>query len=292
MRLKTKVLSGVVMAVLAATLLVGTAATAGSVVTEGTLYTLDWTQGGLYTVNPATAAKTLVAPTAPSVLASTGIQYEPTDGMLYAVTYRGACNLFKIDPTTAASSLVGATGVNNCTGIDRQPGTGTFFVVYDISGGSELATVNKATGVRTDIAPVTDDGDTIRIAGLAFAPNGTLYGGEYNTDDLYSIDPATGVTTFVGTMDLNHRDPMGMSFDCSGTLYVNNNQDLYTVVPTTGATTLVGRLFETSEELFSENISFACGVPAPPVIVPPTPPTPPAAPTPAAEVVLAPKFTG
>ena len=278
-----RLLGGLVAAFVASALVVGGAGS-GVAVTEGQMFTLEWIEGGLYTVDPATAGKTLIATTAPPVLASTGIQYDPASGVLWAVTFDGPCLLHSINPDSAATTLVGDTEAFDCTGLDRQPSTGTLFIVYDDDANdSVLATVDKATGARTDIGVVDADGG-IRIAGLAFAADGTLYGGGYDSN-LYTIDPATAAATLVGPMELTSGDPMGMSFDCAGTLYINDDTDLFTVDPATGGTTLVGTLWPDEGELFSENLTVACSVPTPP---PPPPDDTPAAPA----LVVTPRFTG
>ena len=286
--MKARVLGAFGAAVVTAALLVGVGAPAGVAVTEGQMFTVEWEQGGLYSVDAATAGKTLVAPTTPPVLASTGIQYDPAVNRLWAVTYDGPCLLYSIDPDTGASTLVGDTGAVDCTGLDQQPSTGTLSIVYDLTEGGEsmLATVDKATGARSDIGSViaASDSSDVRVAGLAYSPDGTFFAGGYD-GNLYSMDPATAVVTLVGPLDLTSGDPMGMAFDCDGTLFVNDDTDLFSVDPETAVSTLVGTLWSPEEEGFSENLTVACSVPPP---APPPPDETPAAPL----LVVAPRFTG
>ncbi len=256
---------------------------ASAAVTEGQIFTVEW-GGGLYTVDPATGATTLVGDT--GVGAVTGVVWDASTSSLLAVNYEGACNLSRIDPVTAASETIGATGHDDCTGFDRDPTSGTLYMVYDIGGGSGLATIDESSGAATDVAPVTFESGPLRISALAAESDGTLLGFGYD-DNMYSIDTATGEATLLHSGIVESSDVIGANFDCSGVLYGTDDYELFTIDVTTGATTDVGTMFPIDGEQFSEDLTVACGV-----VPPPEPPTPPTPPAPAAEVVATPHFTG
>jgi len=80
--------------------------------------------------------------------------------------------------------------------------------------------------------------------GLAYDDNsGILYGATYGTtSDLYTIDPATGEGTLVGT--INSGVIIAMGCDNAGNLYGTDLVDdmLYSIDPATGAGTAIGSL--------------------------------------------------
>jgi hypothetical protein len=70
-----------------------------------------------------------------------------------------------------------------------------------VCGPSTLITIDTATGAGTAIGPITG---FPCVSGLAFAPDGTLYGVSDpafgGTGDLIRIDPITGSATAVGLL--------------------------------------------------------------------------------------------
>lgn len=100
---------------------------------------------------------------------------------------------------------------------------GTLFLVNPNTGG--LTTIGSATGVDYD-----DFGSTT---------TGLYAVSCCSTQDLYSIDPATGAATLIGPTGLGYGSWRGLSTN-SGALYFADGPDLYTLNTTTGAATLVG----------------------------------------------------
>jgi hypothetical protein len=151
-----------------------------------------------------------------------------------------------------------------------------------------LATVDPTTGDATDIALVTVavEGGDLRIASLAVRADGNLLGISYG-GDLYSIDPTTGVSMLLKAAVIGGDTGIAANYDCSAVLYVTCDQELLTVDVTGGTFADIGPM--TGDGSFSENLTIACGVPAPPT--PPTPPAPPA-PLAAQTVAVTPRFTG
>ncbi len=87
------------------------------------------------------------------------------------------------------------------------------------------------------------------VEGLAFAPDGALYGVSDASEVLIRINTATGASTVVGNLGLagqgtgsgNNLD-FGLSFTCDGKLWLaaETARKLWEVTPATGATRLVG----------------------------------------------------
>jgi hypothetical protein len=269
--------------------IVVTPAVTSAVPPDGTMLTLGWDSGGYYSVNPADASTTLLGTS--TLLSSTGLAWDSSTGTLFGMDYDNSpASLYVLDPDNGAATIVGSMGLDEPTGLDVQPGTGSLFITYDDpeGGGSILATVSKSTAAVTDIAPTLDAQAAVRIGALAFHPTtGVLYGMGYD-DSFYLVDPATGALTLIDS-DLGLGGAVGLTFDCTGTLY-SAESNLYTIDPATGTVTDLGELgLVASTDDFVENLTVICGAAAPTT-------TTTAAPTttaPAVEAVeVVPTFTG
>ena len=105
-----------------------------------------------------------------------------------------------------------------------------------------LYRIDLATGVETRIGAVKSLGETrIDVEGLAFAPDGTLFGIDDDSMTLFPINPANGTVLTAGEVELGPElprgDPVtggggndfGMTFACDGSLYISSviKQTLY-----------------------------------------------------------------
>lgn len=162
----------------------------------GTIYTAEGGTGTntLVTINPITGAGTAGASFATSN-GVRGLAFSSSD-VLFAVLDTGPSgslgpdSLFTIDVTTGALTLIGATGLTALQGLAFSPG-GTLYG-WDIDIG--LVTINTSTGAATDVNPAVGAGADIQA--LDFATGGTLFGAR---EALFTINPATGVSTLVGS---------------------------------------------------------------------------------------------
>lgn len=157
------------------------------------------TQTGLYTIDPASGAPTLVGDTGESI---TGLDFHPLTGVLYGTTTRNSANpssLITIDPGTAAVTVIGPHGVDqHITDLSFAP-DGTLYGWAE-PGADDVVTIDLLTGAATLVADAN-----VNSGGCAFdmAPDGFLYlfGGYCDwwasEDDpvenaILKIDPATG----------------------------------------------------------------------------------------------------
>src|ERR1035441_9625369 len=118
-------------------------------------------------------------------------------------------------------------------------------LVYVVNNSQQFGTLDLATGAYQQIGPNTPEGET----GLVPGPNGSLLTLTFS-GNLDSINPATGVTSFVGATGLadctTPVSPCGPTSantlgELGGTIYATDFQNsLYTVDPLTGAATLIG----------------------------------------------------
>jgi hypothetical protein len=107
---------------------------------------------------------------------------------------------------------------------------------YAGSSSGTFGTIDLSTGVFTLEG---NSGQT--LAGLAVA-DGSIFASSYLTANgtLYSVDPATGALTTIGSATGVAYDDFGST--TTGLYAVSNGaiQDLYSIDPTTGAATLIG----------------------------------------------------
>lgn len=125
------------------------------------------------------------------------LDFHPFTGVLYGIVVDalGASHLVTLDPATGAT-------LSNIAELDLMPvramafdSTGTLYVA-GLEAFESLSTVDLVTGVRTFVA-----GMARRVSGIAFAPDGSLYGvvaPRTGLDGgLIRINPAQGTTTIV-----------------------------------------------------------------------------------------------
>jgi len=206
----------------------------------GALYGVTWDTGNLYTINPATAAPTLVGAT--GITRIDDMAFGP-DGNLYATTNSssnaGGSRLFRINPATAAPTLIGAMGVTQFEGALAFRSTG---VAYGAGqNATDLYTINLGTGVATVIGTMAGRD----VSGWLFRSDGTLIAMEGTTgSNLYSINLTTFATTNIAPIPtiggIGGMTMMGTTAYLATGLREGGTNSLYTFNPFTGATSLVG----------------------------------------------------
>jgi hypothetical protein len=110
-----------------------------------------------------------------------------------------------------------------------------------------LYLIDLATGLATRIGTVKSLGETkIDVEGLAFAPNGTLYGVDDSSMTLFPLNTDTGQVqnadeVFISGLPTGGGNDFGMTFACDGDLYLTSvaKGSLYRM-DLDGTTTLIG----------------------------------------------------
>lgn len=262
---------------------------------NGTILTLTWEEGSLYSLDPTTGAPTLLGTS--NLLSSTGIEWDETTQTLFGIDYDNSpASLYTIDPATGAATVVGSLELDEPTAISSQPGTGVLFIAYDNPDGpgSVLATVNKTTAAVTDIALVQDAQDqAVRIAGMAFRrADGVLFGFSY-ADQLVQIDPVTAEATIIAPETV---EGIGTDFDCQDRLLAIDSENpgsLVEVDTETGATTPIGTVAYSNDSDFVEDLTVVCDVPEPTTTTTSSTTSSTTTTAPAAQAVtVTPRFTG
>ncbi|MDQ2775282.1 MAG: PEP-CTERM sorting domain-containing protein [Acidobacteriota bacterium] len=200
------------------------------------------------TIDLGTGAFNQIGPSTPE--GSQGLVQGP-NGSLLTLGFSG--NLDSINPATGVSSLVGPTGLADCSAPPTPPcGPHSSNSLASAGGGiyvtdfaNKLYKVNPATGAATLVGPtgipalpftpltVNPDGTFDAYDEGLFGANGKLYatfdaftvnsvtfttGSVVIAPDLYEIDPTTGVATLIGPTGLN----LGAVADVNGTFYAFN----------------------------------------------------------------------
>ena len=102
------------------------------------------------------------------------------------------------DTAAGTFTLAGFT-ITGVLGFAKQPVTGTVFAIAKASPTRRLCTVDLTTGTLTDIGDLGAN-----FSALTFSESGTLYGvtgdGGTPSETLFTIDPATAVSTQVGAL--------------------------------------------------------------------------------------------
>ena len=164
------------------------------------------------------------------------------------VTVTDPCNFTVIDTVAGTATVVGSIG----SGAEdfSVAANGQIFAASDITqcfvhgGAQTLITVDPLTGAGTTIGAI----GFVDVDAIAFAPDGTLYGVDSQSDSLLEIDSFTGVGTVVGPVGVPFVG--GMAFSPSGILFASaiageptpDPSLLITIDTTTGETTVVGSI--------------------------------------------------
>lgn len=151
--------------------------------------------GGLWKIDPWTGASSAGPATSPA-LSSIRAMAADRYGSLYVIQNGGGQTstttpdeLWIVNPRTGAGTLIGST--STFSAIQGLAMRGNVLYGWDTNAG--LVNISRTTAATTDVNPAV--GATADIQGLACATGGTLYGARHS---LFTIDPATGVTTVVG----------------------------------------------------------------------------------------------
>jgi len=164
---------------------------------------------------------------------------------LYAVNFSGITPLYTIDQATGAASAVGGalTDIGDLTG----DGASRLWGV-SLNATNNLVRIDPLTGNAIGAVAITGT-RAGQITSLAYDPvTGVLFGntspgfGDADGDDLYVIDPGTGVATFVGPIEFN--DVFALGFDQSGVLFgvADSTNELISIDTATGLGTFVANM--------------------------------------------------
>ncbi|MGO8836054.1 MAG: hypothetical protein ACLQAH_02535 [Limisphaerales bacterium] len=179
---------------------------------------------------------------------------------VYAVEFNTGDNGFGIidlmNGTFTEISDLGGTLYND---IAYSP-DGTLYGLAN--NGASLVTFDSTSGAVTPVASL----DVPGLESIAYAPDGTLFGAAQS--GLYTIDPTTGASTFIGSFGdpYNLNLAQNIRFDSDGNLYLSNtgdNTDIYQVNTNTGSATFEGEVEGYSDLVLENGSQYMYGVSIP-----------------------------
>jgi hypothetical protein len=177
------------------------------------LWAVDDLQNRLLQINPTTGAATVVGAFSSGLISS--IAFDVLSGQMYAADHS---SLYRVDTTTATTTLVGSLGTTGMYGLCCDL-NGTLYGSTYPDGG--LWRISTSTGTASRIG-----GGANSMIDIACRPeDGVMFGvSTLNSFSIYQIDTGTGAQTLVG--------PYGLSSGINGLAF--------SAVPAPGALALLG----------------------------------------------------
>jgi hypothetical protein len=164
-----------------------------------------------------------------AALAAVGLLGQPADaGIIWVGTNMG--NIYTVDTSTAAATLVGNSGVEGLTDVAFDDSGNLWGIDFGM-----LYSVNPATGAATTVG-----GLGYGAANALTFGNGSLYLAGFSAPNaLFTVNTTTGAATAVGS--IGYFSAGDLAFDPLGTLYLTTTTNqLVSVNTTTGAGTAIG----------------------------------------------------
>ena len=151
----------------------------------------------------------------------------------------GVGNLYNVDPATCTVTTIGAMGAS-ITGLAQAP-DGTLYATESTGyNDSRLLQIDPLSGVATPVGVLNDSGGTFVHGSMpdAMFVGSTLYAWTEESDDLTTVNTATGEVTVIGNSGVG-TSGSGLATDSSGvTWLIPSSDSLYTVDRGTGLATL------------------------------------------------------
>src|SRR5947209_3377356 len=165
-----------------------------------------------------------------------------TNDQIYAIG-AGTHNIYTVNTTTGAVTTI-FTNYNAATSaaLAQRPSDGILFFTLNATNGG-VFTWNPATPATAPVQ-IGSVGNAIgALPRLAFSSSGVLYAMDSATQNLYTINQATGVATVVATFTgLTTGVGGDIAFAPDGTLYIGAGRNIYRASVGGGAVTNLGAI--------------------------------------------------
>jgi hypothetical protein len=175
--------------------------------------------------------KSLIRFAALALLGSASFSAKADAPVLWGVTgvAGSASKLYAINPATGKALEVGATGLENVSGIEVHPATRVLYGTQGQLGGTKsLLTLSKTSGTASAIGDIGE-----AIADSAFSPAGVFYLYGASTRDLYTVNLTTAALTVIKA-DAAAIGGCGITFDGTGDLFMTRFNSIANLNPATG----------------------------------------------------------
>jgi hypothetical protein len=145
----------------------------------------------LIVIDPSTGA--LVTSVGPTLLQISDLAWDPIGNALYGNSAPGF--LYTINTSTAVATLVGDTGTRS-GGLAFAPDGTLYKTGVNFLGSTVLDRLDKSTALPLTTIPLS-----VIFDGLGVRDDGVLFGAGAGgpNDQLYTINPITGVSTLIGS---------------------------------------------------------------------------------------------
>ena len=158
---------------------------AGLAVANGTIFASSYhtADGTLFEVSPTNGSLTTIG-------AAAGVDFDDfgsTTSGLYVVSFGATQDLYSINPTTGAATLIGPTGLGY--GSWRSLSTNSSALYF--ADGPDLYTLNVNTGAATLVGAFGSNAEM----GAMLTEDGILWGGDNTNGKVDTIDTTTGTAT-------------------------------------------------------------------------------------------------
>lgn len=189
---------------------------------SGVILALDNDKNELVSFDTNTFTRTTIGALGVNVLFA-GLAYDFFSDTLYMVGGRGNNNLYTVNRTTGAATLIGSHGISDLFGLAFDTSTGRLYGTQS-SSSSGLFSLDINSGAATAINP----GPGFAIGGLTYNHvTDQLVGVSNRFASAYSINKTTGLTSFLGGFAATNES--GFTFDADNNRYwsINYNGDLF-----------------------------------------------------------------
>ena len=176
---------------------------------------------------------------------------------LFAVNFAGTTPFYRVDQSNGSLTTINPAAARDIGDLTSDQNTtvwGVTLPLPSVPGGNSLVTFDPGTGNVVKTVPITGV-EVGNITSLAWSPETKiLYGnttpgfGDPTGDNLYKIDPSTGVATFVGKIMSAAGGPFtniyALGFDQGGRLFgiSDTTNQLLGINPATGAASVIAMM--------------------------------------------------
>lgn len=164
------------------------------------------------------------------------VAHAGTTDKVYAIG-TGTRNIYTINADGTSTVVFTNYGATASSAMAQRPTDGMIFFITQAVNGA-VFTWNPSTSATAPVQIGTAGAGISVISRLAFSPGGILYAIDSTTQNLYTINTATGAATVAAVLSGVPANTTGdMAFAPDGTLYLGVSQNLYTVPVAGGAIT-------------------------------------------------------
>lgn len=195
----------------------------------GLLYTIDDSTNTLEQIDTTTLVRTVVGSTGVANGNFGGMAYDPASDTLYWIPGRGNAQLYTLNRSTGAATLIGAHGIDDLFGLEFDTSTGTLYG-SQFSGGSNLYRLSTGNGAASLVGNMGRG-----IGGLAYdSKRGQLVGVEDGSGRLYNVNRSTAAATQIASPGGNNDS--GLAYDHDADLFYNIDWsgNFFRIDPTAG----------------------------------------------------------